>query len=215
MIICINFTIVGFFLSFAINANNHFSFTLSFFYSRIEKIMNTYSTIRFTEEYMKEKIIKVRTFLLRHFKNQYLQTLIMGLISYEMLSYMFFGLGTCIVDYGVFSSITAMGLDELISNIISTLCAILFAYVTNKLWVFKSKTHGFVEVFGEFLRFANVRIFTLVMTEAILIVSKLFHGNPYIAKAVAMVLTVILNYVFSKLFIFNKRKETNNEYKEK
>ena len=60
-----------------------------------------------------------------------------------------------------------------------------------------------------------MRIFTLVMTEAILIVSKFFHGNPYIAKAVAMVLTVILNYVFSKLFIFNKRKETNNEYKEK
>ena len=53
------------------------------------------------------------------------------------------------------------------------------------------------------------------MTEVILIVSKLFRGNPYIAKAVAMVLTVILNYVFSKLFIFNKRKETNNEYKEK
>ena len=122
MIICINFTIVGIFLSFAINANNHFSFTLSFFYSRIEKIMNTYSTIRFTEEYMKEKIIKVRTFLLRHFKNQYLQTLIMGLISYEMLSYMFFGLGTCIVDYGVFSSITAMGLDELIDTLCNIVC---------------------------------------------------------------------------------------------
>ena len=164
---------------------------------------------------MREKIIKVRFFLLKHFKNQYFQTLIMGLISYEMLSYMFFGLGTCIVDYGVFSSITAMGLDELISNIISTLCAIFFAYVTNKFWVFKSKTHGFIEVFGEFMRFANIRIFTLIMAEVILIISKLVRGNPYVAKAIAMVLTVILNYVCSKLFIFNKRKETINENKEK
>lgn len=164
---------------------------------------------------MKESIIKIRTFLLKHFKNQYLQTLIWGLISYEMLSYMFFGLGTCIVDYSVFSSFTAFGLDELLSNVISTLCAIVFSYITNKIWVFKSKTHGFYEIFGEFMRFANARITTLIMSEIILLISKLLDGNPYVAKAIAMVLTVILNYIFSKLFIFNKRKGTKNEDKEK
>lgn len=39
-------------------------------------------------------------------------------------------------------------------------------------------------------------------------------GNPYIAKAISMVLTIVLNYIFSKLFIFNKRKGTQNENKE-
>lgn len=161
---------------------------------------------------MKELIIRFRTFLLKHFKSEKSQILIKGIISYEMLLYAAFGIGTIAIDYVVFSSFTALGLDELISNIISTSCAIVFAYITNKLWVFKSKTHGFSEVIGELFRFANVRICTLIMTEIILIISKYIKGNPYIAKAIAMVLTILLNYIFSKLFIFNKRKGINNEF---
>ena len=164
---------------------------------------------------MKGIIVKTRDFLLAHIKNKAARTLIYGLISYEMISYIFFGLGTSVVDYVVFSAITAVGCDELISNIISTICAIIFAYVTNKLWVFKSRTHGFAEILQEFIKFTNARIVTLVMTEIILLISKLIGGNPYIAKALAMLLTVILNYIFSKLFIFNKRKGTQNENKEK
>ena len=157
---------------------------------------------------MKEKIIKIREFLLRHFHNKNIQTLLYGLISYEMMSYVFFGIGTSIVDYAIFSGLTATGCDELISNIISTFCAAIFAYVTNKLWVFKSKTHGFVDILQEFIKFANIRFFTLIMTEVILLISKFIGGNPYVAKALAMILTVILNYIFSKLFIFNQRKGT-------
>lgn len=157
---------------------------------------------------MKDKIIEIREFLLRHFSNKNVQTLIYGLISYEMLSYIFFGIGTSIVDYAVFFGITSIGCDELISNVISTFCAAIFAYITNKRWVFKSKTHGFIDVLQEFIKFANIRFVTLIMTEIILLISKLIGGNPYVAKVVAMVLTVILNYIFSKLFIFNKRKGT-------
>lgn len=155
---------------------------------------------------MKDKIIEFRSFLLEHVKNKQLQTLIWGLISYEMLSYVLFGVGTAVIDYSVFSSITAMGMNALISNVISTLCAIIFAYTTNKLWVFKSKTCGFIEVIQEFFRFANVRFATLFMTEIMLLVSHFLNGNEYLVKLVAMILTIILNYIFSKLFIFKKRK---------
>lgn len=155
---------------------------------------------------MKENIIRFRSFLLKHIKNKQLQTLIWGLISYEMISYVFFGVGTAAIDYAVFSSFTALGLDALLSNIISTLCSIIFAYITNKLWVFKSKTNGFTEIIQEFFRFANARFATLIMTEIMLFISKLLDGNEYLVKLIAMILTVILNYVFSKLFIFNKRK---------
>ncbi|MFQ9514895.1 MAG: GtrA family protein [Eubacterium sp.] len=155
---------------------------------------------------MKDAIIRFRSFLLKHIKNKQLQTLIWGLISYEMISYVLFGVGTVVIDYSVFSFITAMGLNALISNIISTLCAIIFAYFTNKLWVFKSKTNGFIEIIREFFRFANVRFATLLMTEVMLFMSQLLNGNDYIVKLIAMLLTVILNYVFSKLFIFTKRK---------
>lgn len=162
---------------------------------------------------MKDKIIRFRSFLLNHVKNKQLQTLIWGLISYEMISYMLFGIGTVVIDYSVFSFITTLGMNALISNIISTLCAIIFAYITNKLWVFKSKTSGFVEVIQEFFRFANVRFATLLMSEILLLISQLLNGNDYVVKLVAMILTVILNYIFSKLFIFNKRKGLKNETK--
>lgn len=155
---------------------------------------------------MKDKIINFRSFLLKHVQNKQLRTLIWGLISYEMISYVFFGAGTAIIDYTVFSSITALGMHALISNVISTLCSIIFAYTTNKLWVFKSKTNGFVEVIQEFFRFANVRFATLLMTEIMLLICHFTDGNEYLVKLIAMILTVILNYIFSKLFIFKKER---------
>ena len=163
---------------------------------------------------MKEFIIRIREFLLRHFSNNYMRTLIYGLISYEMLSYMFFGAGTSVIDYVVFSSITAMGCNELISNAISTICAIIFAYVTNKLWVFQSRTYNLSAIIREFIKFTNARVITWIITSIILLISKLLDGNPYAAKAIAMILTVIINYIFSKLFIFNKGKGTKNENEE-
>ena len=99
---------------------------------------------------MKDSIIKFRSFLLAHIKNPSLQTLIKGLISYEMLTYVFFGIGTAIVDYLVFTFFNAGKVSALIANIISTFCAIIFSYVTNKRWVFKSKTSGFMEVLHSF-----------------------------------------------------------------
>lgn len=161
---------------------------------------------------MKETIIRLREFLLAHVSNKKLQSLIIGLLSYEMVYYIFFGAGTFIIDIGIFSLITSYGCTALILNIISTICAIVFAYTTNKLWVFKSKTHGFTEVFAEFMRFAYVRFATLIMTEIILLINeKLINGNKYLAKLIAMIITIILNYVFSILFIFNNRKGTHNE----
>ena len=121
---------------------------------------------------MKETIIRLREFLLAHISNKKLQSLIIGLLSYEMVYYIFFGAGTFIIDIGIFSLITSYGCTALISNIISTICAIVFAYTTNKLWVFKSKTHGFTEVFAEFMRFAYVRFATLIMTEIILLINE-------------------------------------------
>ena len=73
---------------------------------------------------MKDSIIKFRSFLLAHIKNPSLQTLIKGLISYEMLTYVFFGIGTAIVDYLVFTFFNAGKVSALIANIISTFCAI-------------------------------------------------------------------------------------------
>lgn len=164
---------------------------------------------------MKNSIIRFRTFLLKHFKNPKLRTLIYGLISYEMISYVSFGMGTALVDLTIFHSLNLSGFDAILANIISTACAIVFSYITNKLWVFKSKTHGFYDILNEFIRFAYARAATLFMSTAILYISKLRFGNDkkanLIAKIIAMVLTVVTNYIISKLFIFKNRKGTTNE----
>lgn len=163
---------------------------------------------------MKNLIIKVRTFLLEHFKNKYIRKFVEVLVNYEMISYIFFGVGTSVLDLVIFSALNFAGMDSLIANLISSVCAIIFAYVTNKMWVFESKTNGFNETVLEFLRFAYARAATLVMSEIIILISQLMYGNDkvanQIAKIIAMVLTVIFNYIFSKLFIFN-RKGTKNE----
>ncbi len=164
---------------------------------------------------MKEKIICFRSFLLKHFKSKSAQTLIYGLISYEIISYLFFGIGTSIVDYLVYTALNATSMNLLISNSISTTCAIIFAFVTNKLWVFKSDVHGIKEILQEFFKFVEARLITYIMTQFILTISMLIYGNEpkanLIAKLIAMILTVIINYIISKLFIFENRKDTNNE----
>ena len=56
--------------------------------------------------------------MIAHIKNPSLQTLIKGLISYEMLTYVFFGIGTAIVDYLVFTFFNAGKVSALIANVI-------------------------------------------------------------------------------------------------
>ena len=157
-------------------------------------------------------VIRFRTFLLRHFKNEKIRTLIWGLISAEMVLYMLFGAGTAIIDFATFAILQALfHVEPMIAHTISTILAILFAYITNRIWVFKSPKLGIKELLLEFLRFSEARIGTYFMTLVILFVDKLTFNHPKTAKMIGLVLTIILNYVFSKLFIFSKKETKENE----
>ncbi len=160
-----------------------------------------------------KNVVRFRTFLLRHFKNEKIRTLIWGLISAEMVLYMLFGAGTAIIDFATFAFMQAvLHVEPMIAHTISTILAILFAYITNRIWVFKSPKNGFKQLFFEFLKFSEARIGTYFMTLVILFIDKLTFHHPKTAKMIGLVLTVILNYIFSKLFIFSK-KETNTDEK--
>ncbi|MCR5429650.1 MAG: GtrA family protein [Eubacterium sp.] len=159
-------------------------------------------------------VIKFRTFLLKHLKNEKIRTLIWGLISAEMILYMLFGAGTAIIDFATFAILQALiDVEPMIAHTISTILAILFAYITNRIFVFKSPKLGFKELFFEFLKFSEARIGTYFMTLVILFVDKLTFNHPKTAKMIGLVLTIILNYIFSKLFIFSK-KETKEDEKD-
>jgi putative flippase GtrA len=90
-------------------------------------------------------------------------------------------------------------------NILAWIGAVLFAYVTNRTWVFRSEASGGAAVAREIVTFAGARVFTLVMEIAILWFSVDYLGFPnLLMKILCGVLVVVLNYVFSKLWIFKK-----------
>jgi putative flippase GtrA len=90
-----------------------------------------------------------------------------------------------------------------ISNVISWICAVIFAYVTNRTWVFSDKAHGTKAVARECAAFFAGRFLTLVIENILLNLSVETLGMREIAaKIVVSVVTIILNYVISKLFVF-------------
>lgn len=122
----------------------------------------------------------------------------------EVILYLFFGGLTTIVSIGSYVIfLRILEGNALIANIISWVFAVLFAYITNRIWVFHSKNKGIRSVLKELASFFSGRIATLVMEEAILWVGIewLSMGNILI-KIIAQVFVVIANYIISKFFIF-------------
>ncbi len=122
----------------------------------------------------------------------------------EVLLYLFFGVLTTIVSlvsYYICSEI--LEIHYLISNVISWIFAVAFAYVTNRVWVFESKTKDIKSILKEIFTFVNCRLLSgfIDMIVMFLLVDAL-NINALYAKIFTQVIVVILNYVFSKLIIF-------------
>ena len=139
----------------------------------------------------------------------------------ELITYVVFGGLTTVVNLVVFELCGLVLGDEkyLISNVIAWVAAVIFAYVTNKIWVFESKSWAPKLILKEIPSFFAARVFSFVVEEAGLFVFvdllgfseysiKILSfeiGGELIAKVILAVVVVILNYVFSKLFIFKKK----------
>jgi len=126
----------------------------------------------------------------------------------EIINYLIFGGLSTIVNFVIyFIANDKLNIEELISNIIAWFFSVLFAYITNKLFVFNSKTTTKNEALKEMISFFSCRILTLLITDIAIfaILVKVLKINDYIVKIINQVLVVILNYVFSKLVIFKKK----------
>lgn len=118
---------------------------------------------------------------------------------YEGLSYLFFGFCTTLINIFVFYCLRKMNINLYISNGISWIISVLFAYITNRLFVFHSKG----KVVRESLSFLFFRILSLVFDMAFLFLFvDIFHISDMISKVVVNVIIIVLNYGFSKMFIF-------------
>ncbi len=91
-----------------------------------------------------------------------------------------------------------------IANIISWICAVTFAYITNRKIVFKSKEKKYLK---EITSFVGSRIITLIIDMFIMfILVTVLRSNDKIAKLVVQVVVTVLNYIFSKIFVFKKKQ---------
>lgn len=135
----------------------------------------------------------------------------------EIINYLIVGVLTTIVSLGVkylllFTILDATNSIELqIAVIISWICAVAFAYVTNRKYVFKSKSKNY---FKEISSFVGGRVFTLLMEMFIMWFFVTFlklNSDTWVIifTIICQVLITLANYVISKLFVFNKKVDNN------
>lgn len=138
----------------------------------------------------------------------------------EMISYLFWGAMTTVVSWGAYAlffrilgGMMRVSTAITAANILSWLCAILFAFITNKQWVFRSKSWKRRIWWPEFVKFVSSRIVTgiLEITGVPLLVKmgldvKIMGIDGMLAKVLVSVVVVILNYFFGKFLVFRKKQ---------
>ena len=122
----------------------------------------------------------------------------------ETLRYLIVGVLTTIVSIGSYYIFRLFLTNITLCTILSWICAVLFAYVANRLFVFKSKNNNY---FKEFTSFVGSRLFSLLAEIVVmLILTSLIGINDKIAKIIVQFIILVLNYLTSKLFVFKKEK---------
>ena len=127
----------------------------------------------------------------------------------EGVAYLIFGVLTTVIDY-VISNVLFYWtkVPTLPAQTIAWIAAVVFAFVTHKWWVFESHTLVPSEVWKEFVSFIICRIATFVFNLAALFVMVDLMGMEFFfCKLLISVVVVVLNYVFSKILIFAKKKD--------
>ena len=127
----------------------------------------------------------------------------------ELILYVFFGGLTTLVNWaGYWILVDVFHVPYMWSTAIAQILSILFAYVTNRTWVFESKARGFFPVLWEMLRFFGCRALSFVLDLACMRVGVgMLQINDKLMKLLSNILVILVNYVFSKVFVFRKPKE--------
>ena len=157
-----------------------------------------------------------------------IKTIFKKLVNRETVTYLVFGVMTTVVNFGVFklfdlffTATTDFDLT-LVTNIIAWVAAVVFAFVTNKLFVFESKSWRAEVLKKEVPSFVSARLISLGIEELGLLifitwlgfdsfVLEIFPGfalgGKMLVKIGLAVIVVVLNYIFSKFIIFGKKEK--------
>ncbi len=131
----------------------------------------------------------------------------------EVISYLFWGGVAFILSmvlFWVFNS--KLGMGEVLANTIDWIIVVIFAFFTNKLFVFRSKAGSAAGLGKEFVAFILARLFTLLLEDAIIWLGCKKMGfdselGSLIVKLIGQFVVIVANYILSKLWIFRKPKK--------
>ncbi len=138
----------------------------------------------------------------------------------ELITYFIFGVLTTLVNWAVYTALVFAlpdsiqeGVKITVSNAVAWVAGVIFAFITNKIWVFESKSFEMDICIKEFISFVAARAVTGVieilgvpLLVKIGLNQRIFGVDAALAKVIVSVVVVVLNYVFSKLVVFKNKK---------
>lgn len=122
----------------------------------------------------------------------------------ELLLYGIFGVLTTLINIVVYSlCYERLGISNVASNVAAWILSVLFAFVTNKIWVFDSKSTELSVLLREAASFFGCRLATGLLDLAIMYVTvDVMAWNSMLMKCISNVIVIVVNYIASKLVIF-------------
>ena len=140
------------------------------------------------------------------------------ILNKETFLYLIFGIIVTLLNISLFYLfINIWKMSTGLGNILDTIICVLFQYFTNRIWVFESKNNG-KEAIKEFIQFILARGLTAIIDQIFVVVGVDFFVAKYVnysqqgifsvgIKVLSNIIVIVLNYIFSKLFVFNKKKQ--------
>jgi len=136
----------------------------------------------------------------------------------ELILYGIYGVLTTLVTWASYALFVNLGMELNLGNILSWICGVTFAFVTNKWFVFESRSLKTTKVLKELSLFVGARIFTGVIAWVLFPIllwlgmdQMLFGTEGFLAKIVVSVIEIVLNWVLSKYMVFRKKKPEQTE----
>jgi len=136
---------------------------------------------------------------------EFIKKVMEKLLNRETVTYIIFGVLTTVVSVVIYTLCIGYDMGVAVSNTVSTIIAVLFAFVTNKIWVFQSKDFGLKTTLPEFVKFGAGRLVTyLAETGLLILMVDMLLLNAIWCKYFTQVIIIVLNYIISKFAVFKR-----------
>ncbi len=130
-----------------------------------------------------------------------------ALVNPETVRYLVVGILTTAVSLASYEIARLLGVSIQPANVISWICAVTFAFFTNKFIVFQSRDASARVLLPEMVRFYGGRLFSLALEAAVLwLLADVLHIHDFIAKCAGQVIVFVTNYLLSKFLVFRQKR---------